>query len=38
MSEINVDARLIKEGGFSRTEEKMIELQKAAFTAPFARI
>lgn len=27
MSEINVDARMIKEGGFSRTEEKMVELQ-----------
>ncbi len=27
MSEINIDAELIKQGGFSRTEEKMIELQ-----------
>lgn len=27
MSEINVDAHLVKEGGFSRTEEKLVELQ-----------
>lgn len=27
MSEINVDAALIKQGGFSRTEEKLVELQ-----------
>lgn len=27
MSEINVDARLVKDGGFSRTEEKLVELQ-----------
>jgi G3E family GTPase len=27
MSEINIDAELIKQGGFSRTEEKLIELQ-----------
>ncbi|RSK26182.1 GTP-binding protein [Bacillus sp. HMF5848] len=27
MSEVNIDASLIKQGGFSRTEEKMIELQ-----------
>ncbi|MEK3889676.1 GTP-binding protein [Bacillus sp. FSL K6-3431] len=27
MSEINIDAELIKQGGFSRTEEKMVELQ-----------
>ncbi|MGG1574645.1 GTP-binding protein [Fictibacillus sp. NRS-1165] len=27
MSEINVDAEMIKQGGFSRTEEKLVELQ-----------
>lgn len=27
MSEINIDASLIKQGGFSRTEEKLVELQ-----------
>ncbi|MEH7387748.1 GTP-binding protein [Bacillus sp. JJ1521] len=27
MSEINVDAALIKSGGFSRTEEKLVEMQ-----------
>jgi G3E family GTPase len=27
MSEINIDADLIKQGGFSRTEEKLVELQ-----------
>jgi G3E family GTPase len=27
MSEVNVDAALIKQGGFARTEEKMVELQ-----------
>ncbi|MGM0846260.1 MAG: GTP-binding protein [Bacillota bacterium] len=27
MSEVNIDASLIKQGGFSRTEEKMVELQ-----------
>lgn len=27
MSEVNIDATLIKQGGFSRTEEKMVELQ-----------
>ncbi|KAA0782129.1 MULTISPECIES: GTP-binding protein [Bacillus] len=27
MSEINIDASLIKKGGFSRTEEKLVEIQ-----------
>ncbi|QGQ47966.1 GTP-binding protein [Metabacillus sediminilitoris] len=27
MSEVNIDATLIKQGGFSRTEEKLVELQ-----------
>lgn len=27
MSEINVDAQLVKNGGFSRTEEKLVEMQ-----------
>lgn len=27
MSEVNIDASLIKKGGFSRTEEKLVELQ-----------
>jgi G3E family GTPase len=27
MSEVNIDASMIKQGGFSRTEEKMVELQ-----------
>ncbi len=27
MSEVNVDAALIKQGGFSRTEEKLVEMQ-----------
>jgi G3E family GTPase len=27
MSEVNIDAELIKQGGFSRTEEKLVELQ-----------
>jgi G3E family GTPase len=27
MSEVNVDASLIKQGGFSRTEEKLVEMQ-----------
>lgn len=27
MSEINIDASLIKQGGFSRTEEKLVEMQ-----------
>jgi G3E family GTPase len=27
MSEVNIDASLVKKGGFSRTEEKLVELQ-----------
>ncbi|MFZ3589325.1 GTP-binding protein [Bacillus sp. DJP31] len=27
MSEVNVDAALVKQGGFSRTEEKLVEMQ-----------
>lgn len=27
MSEINIDASLVKQGGFSRTEEKLVEMQ-----------
>lgn len=27
MSEVNIDATLVKKGGFSRTEEKLVELQ-----------
>ena len=27
MSEVNIDAALVKQGGFSRTEEKLVELQ-----------
>lgn len=27
MSEVNIDATLIKQGGFSQTEEKLVELQ-----------
>lgn len=27
MSEVNIDASLIKQGGFSRTEEKLVEMQ-----------
>ncbi|MFS0820715.1 GTP-binding protein [Bacillus sp. 1P02SD] len=27
MSEVNIDASLVKQGGFSRTEEKLVELQ-----------
>ncbi|MFC7321296.1 GTP-binding protein [Halobacillus campisalis] len=27
MSEVNIDASMIKQGGFSRTEEKLVELQ-----------
>ncbi|MBM7647800.1 G3E family GTPase [Bacillus ectoiniformans] len=27
MSEVNIDAELVKQGGFSRTEEKFVELQ-----------
>src|SRR6185312_11100928 len=27
MSEINVDAQLVKNGGFSRAEEKLVEMQ-----------
>lgn len=27
MSEINIDAAMVKQGGFSRTEEKLVELQ-----------
>lgn len=27
MSEVNIDAALVKQGGFSRTEEKLIEIQ-----------
>ncbi|MBU8905343.1 GTP-binding protein [Desertibacillus haloalkaliphilus] len=27
MSEVNIDATMIKQGGFSRTDEKMVELQ-----------
>ncbi|WHY01540.1 GTP-binding protein [Neobacillus sp. DY30] len=27
MSEVNIDAAMIKQGGFSRTDEKMVELQ-----------
>lgn len=27
MSEVNIDASLLKQGGFSRTEEKLVELQ-----------
>ncbi|MGG0188133.1 GTP-binding protein [Bacillus rhizoplanae] len=27
MSEINIDAALVKQGGFSRTEEKLVEIQ-----------
>ena len=27
MSEVNIDASLIKQGGFSQTEEKLVELQ-----------
>ncbi|NGY92913.1 GTP-binding protein [Bacillus megaterium] len=28
MSEVNIDADLVKQGGFSRTEEKLVEMQK----------
>ncbi len=27
MSEVNIDAEMVKQGGFSRTEEKLVELQ-----------
>ena len=27
MSEVNIDASLVKQGGFSRTEEKLVEMQ-----------
>ncbi len=27
MSEVNIDATMIKKGGFSRTDEKLVELQ-----------
>jgi G3E family GTPase len=27
MSEVNIDAELVKQGGFSRTEEKLVEIQ-----------
>ncbi len=27
MSEVNIDAELVKQGGFSRTEEKLVEMQ-----------
>ncbi len=27
MSEVNIDAALVKDAGFSRTEEKLVELQ-----------
>ena len=27
MSEVNIDASLVKQGGFSRTDEKLVELQ-----------
>lgn len=27
MSEVNIDAALVKQGGFSRTEEKLVEIQ-----------
>ena len=27
MSEVNIDASMIKQGGFSRTDEKLVELQ-----------
>ena len=27
MSEVNIDAMLVKQGGFSRTDEKLVELQ-----------
>lgn len=27
MSEVNIDASLIKQGGFVKTEEKLVELQ-----------
>ncbi len=27
MSEVNIDAKLVKDGGFSRTDEKLVELQ-----------
>lgn len=37
MSEVNIDADMVKKGGFSRTEEKLVELQNG-FAARFGKI
>ncbi|KAF0821329.1 Zinc-binding GTPase YciC [Cytobacillus firmus] len=31
MSEVNIDASMVKKGGFSRTDEKLVELQNGCF-------
>lgn len=38
MSEINIDSQLIKEQGFSRTTEKLVELSNGTFAVHYVRI
>ena len=35
MSEVNIDASVIKQGGFSRTDEKLVELQNGCISCLF---
>ena len=35
MSEVNIDADLVKQGGFSRTDEKLVELQNGCISCLF---
>ncbi len=38
MSEVNIDAALIEQGGFSRTEESFVTLSNGAFAARYVMI
>ena len=38
MSEVNVDASLVKQGGFSKTDEKLVEMQNGCICSRFEKI